>query len=94
MNKTQLQQIIKEELQKVLAEVHNASSTPEFNKLVKLLQAAVKQAEIVAKDAMADPNSYEGTEGQDITILLEQVWNAFSTGKHTDNTYSDEIFKR
>lgn len=93
MKKHQLQQIIKEELRKVMSEVHQASSTPEFNKLVKLLQAAVKQAEKVAKDSVDNPDVYEGSEGTDISLLLEQIWNGFSTGKHTDSSQRDEIFK-
>lgn len=93
MKKNELQRIIKEELRKVMSEVHQASGTPEFNKLVKLLQAAVKQAEKVAMDAKSNPDSYEGSEGTDISMLLEEIWNGFSTGKHTDSSQRDEIFK-
>jgi hypothetical protein len=94
MNKNQLQQIIKEELQKVMSEVHQASGSPEFNKLVKLLQAAVLQAEKVARDAVRNnPDAYEGTEGNDVSMLLEEIWNGFSTGKRTDSSTRDEIFK-
>lgn len=93
MKKQELQQIIKEELRKVMSEVHQASGTPEFNKLVKLLQAAVKQAEKVAKDAVDNPDAYEGSEGNDVAMLLEEIWNGFSMGKHTDSSTRDEIFK-
>lgn len=93
MNKNQLQRIIKEELRKVMSEVQQASGTPEFNKLVKLLQAAVKQAEILHKHAVANPEAYEGSEWNDVSTLLEEIWNGFSTGDHTDSSNRDEIFK-
>ena len=75
MKKQELQQIIKEELRKVMSEVHQASGTPEFNKLIKLLQASVKQAEKLAKDALNNPEAYEGSEWNDIARLLEEIWN-------------------
>lgn len=92
MKKQELQRIIKEELHKVMSEVHQASGTPEFNKLIKLLQAAVKQAEKVAKDGVNNPEAYEGSEWNDIATLLEEIWNGFSMGKHTDSSNRDEIF--
>lgn len=79
---------------KILNEqIHNPSSTGEFNKLVEILQQAVRQAEKVYQDGQTNPESYEGTEGVDLGLLLEQVWNSFSTGTPTDDMYRDEIFK-
>lgn len=74
-------------------EIHNPSSTDSFNKLVKLLQASVQQAKQVHKDGQDNPENYEGSEGVDVGLLLEQVWNAFSTGNENDDLYRDEIFK-
>lgn len=74
-------------------EIHNPSGTEAYNKLVKLLQAAIQQAKQVHQDGQDNPENYEGTEGLDIGLLLEQVWNAFSTGNENDEMYRDEIFK-
>jgi hypothetical protein len=74
-------------------EIHTPSSTDSFNRLVKLLQASIQQAKKVHKDGQDNPENYEGSEGVDIGLLLEQVWNAFSTGNEDDKMYRDEIFK-
>jgi hypothetical protein len=93
MKKTELTQIIKEELQNIMKEALPASGTPQFNQLVKLLLAAGKQAEIVGKDAQKNPSYYEGSEWNDVSMLLEEIWNGFSTGKRNDSSNRDEIFK-
>ena len=93
MKKIQLQQIIKEELQNIMKEALPASGTPQFNQLVKLLLAAGKQAEIVGKDSQKNPSYYEGSEWNDVSMLLEEIWNGFSTGKRNDSSNRDEIFK-
>ena len=77
----------------ILKEVHNPSGTASFNKLVKLLQASVQQAKLVHQDGQDNREDYEGTEGVDVGLLLEQVWNAFSTGDENDNSEREEIFK-
>lgn len=74
-------------------EIHSPSSTETFNKLVKFLQGAIQQAKKVHQDGQDNPETYEGTEGIDIGLLLEQVWNAFSTGNENDDMYRDELFK-
>jgi hypothetical protein len=74
-------------------EIHSASGSKEYNKLVKLLQAAVKQAEMVGKDAQKNRDEYEGSEGADVSVFLEEIWAGFSTGNHKDKSENDEIFK-
>lgn len=76
-----------------IKEVHKPRGTEKFNELAKLLEAAVHQAKLVYRDGIMDREAYEGTEGADISLLLEQIWNAFSTGNESDKTYADEIFK-
>jgi hypothetical protein len=73
--------------------MHLASGSEEFNKLVKILQTAIQQAAQVGLDAKENPDNYEGSEGNDIHYFLQQIYNAFSTGNPKDNTYADEIFK-
>jgi hypothetical protein len=73
--------------------IHSASGSEEFNKLVEILKAAVQQAAQVSFDAEENPDNYEGSEGNDIRYFLQQIYNAFSTGNPNDDTYADEIFK-
>ena len=80
-------------LNEKLSGVHKASGSKEYNKLVKILQQAVEQAVIVGEDAEDNPENYEGSEGSDISIFLEQIWSGFSTGDHQDSSRNDEIFK-
>jgi hypothetical protein len=91
MNNFDLRKFLQES--KIQNEIHNASGTEEFNKLVQLLQEGVQQAKKVYLDAENNPDIYEGSEGADVAVLLEQIWNAFSTGNHKDAMYRDEIFK-
>ena len=78
-----------------IKEIHNPRSNQLFNKLVATLQTAVKQAEICGKDAKKnrDSGDWEGSEGNDLSLLLEEIYAAFMTGNHKDKSYNDEIFK-
>lgn len=80
---------------KHIKEIHNPKSNPLFNKLVVTLQTAVKQAEVCGKDAdkNRDSGAWEGSEGNDLAILLEEIYAAFMTGNHKNKSYNDEIFK-
>jgi len=73
--------------------IHSASGSEKFNKLVEILKTAVQQAAQVGFDAEENPDDYEGSEGNDIHYFLQQIYNAFSTGNPEDDTYADEIFK-
>lgn len=89
--RSQIRNIIKENLN--INELHSASSNPQFNKLVKLLQACIKQAEVCGKDAKKNPSNWEGSEGVDLSVFLEEIYAGFMTGNHRDLSLSDELFK-
>lgn len=37
--------------------------------------------------------TFDGTEGQDISILLRDIYNAFMTGDREDTEFEDQEFK-
>ena len=77
----------------VSEKIHNPKGTPVFNTLVKSLQDAVQKAKAVYEDGQDNPGSYEGSEAIDVSVLLNQVWAALSTGNENDSSHNDEIFK-
>jgi hypothetical protein len=64
-------------------------------KLANLLEQATKQAEKIGKwvkdnqDDAADAN----LDSRGLAKVLEEIYAGFMTGKRSDSSYNDEIFK-
>lgn len=71
----------------------NEDAMSDFKKLKDMLYKAAKHAEKASKSANAEPDVWQGNEGSQIAECLREIWNAFSTGKKSDRSAEDEIFK-
>ena len=74
--------------------INEVNVTSEVKKLYSILNQAIKQATKVGKLATPDnADSFDGQEGQEVGMMLEQIYAAMSTGNPKDKSYNDEIFK-
>lgn len=93
MKKTELRQLIREEIQKTQL---NEGMNKDFKKLLGVLKTAIKMAEKIGQTANDDPESAMkmlGGSGSDVANHLMAIYNGFMTGDRKNTEYQDEYFK-
>lgn len=76
-----------------ITEDQESLETRDIDQLIGLLKSSIEKAKTVHENGKRGPEGYEGNEGAEIGMLLEQIWNAFSTGDPTNDSEAREIFK-
>jgi hypothetical protein len=80
--------------EKIIDKTVDEDALGDYKKLKDALDKARKMALKAAKSANAEPDTFDGNEGDEIAGFLKDIWNAFSTGSLKDRSEEDEIFKR
>lgn len=82
-----------ENIQRFDGFIKNGRINESSEAFVDLIEALENARDIAERAFHYNPDLVTGAEGNDVSTLLQQIWNGFATGSRHDDSLQDEIFK-